>query len=147
MIKYSTVSGAIVYFFSKTEQSPQILLIKQLNSNFWGFPKGHQEEGESLQKTAIREVKEETGLSIIPTEKIAQYTYDISRNSIIERKTLHLFLASPATPHCIPVANPQPDEIEEVGWFFLQDALPLMHFQSPREILLKTFHNLHNPYL
>lgn len=32
-------------------------------SKFWDIPKGHHEEGETLLQTAIRELKEETGLS------------------------------------------------------------------------------------
>jgi 8-oxo-dGTP pyrophosphatase MutT (NUDIX family) len=40
----------------------QFLIISSKSDGHWGFPKGHVEEGESVEKTAIREVKEETGL-------------------------------------------------------------------------------------
>ena len=41
----------------------KVLLIKQTKGH-WGFPKGHVEKDETEIETAIREVKEETGLDI-----------------------------------------------------------------------------------
>lgn len=34
------------------------------NKNYWAFMKGHVEEGETWQDTAVREFKEETGLPL-----------------------------------------------------------------------------------
>lgn len=34
------------------------------HGGYWVFPKGHMEEGESEHETALREVKEETGLEV-----------------------------------------------------------------------------------
>lgn len=39
-----------------------VLLIYRKKENDWSFPKGHVEAGEEIQKTALREIEEETGL-------------------------------------------------------------------------------------
>ena len=41
----------------------KVLLIKQ-HQGFWGFPKGHVEDGETEEETAAREVKEETNIDV-----------------------------------------------------------------------------------
>ena len=48
-------------------KSDQVLLGQRINShgpNTWNFPGGHLEFGETPKACAVREVKEETGLSI-----------------------------------------------------------------------------------
>jgi len=42
----------------------RVLLEKRSDSGMWGFPGGGIEPGESVYETALREVKEETGLDI-----------------------------------------------------------------------------------
>ena len=42
----------------------KVLLVYEKNRNFWGFPKGHMEDGETEIETALREVKEEVGLDV-----------------------------------------------------------------------------------
>lgn len=41
--------------------SGRVLLIRR--NSMWDIPKGHQEEGEDIRTTALREVEEETGIS------------------------------------------------------------------------------------
>ena len=60
-MKNEKACGAVI----KNEEG-KILLIFQQNG-FWGFPKGHVEEGETEPETAVREVFEETGLWVEST--------------------------------------------------------------------------------
>ena len=53
--------GAVV--FTKENNDLNYIIIRSLES-FCGFPKGHVEGTESDIQTALREVKEETGLSV-----------------------------------------------------------------------------------
>lgn len=60
-MNYEKTCGAVVF----TKKEKEILyVIVQSTKGIYGFPKGHAETNESEQKTAIREIKEETGLNV-----------------------------------------------------------------------------------
>ena len=49
----------------ETPKGDRWLLLKARKHREWGFPKGHQEAGESLVATALRECAEETGIALV----------------------------------------------------------------------------------
>mgnify|MGYP002543046004 CR=1 FL=1 len=51
--------GAVV--FTRIDNKIQYVIVQQLEG-FHGFPKGHMENGETEQQTALREIQEEVGL-------------------------------------------------------------------------------------
>lgn len=59
---YEKSCGAVI--FRRHSGNVEYLLIKNKKGNNWGFPKGHMEIFETERQTALREVKEETGLSV-----------------------------------------------------------------------------------
>ena len=62
---YEKSCGAIiVYKDENKEQSYKVLLVRNNNGRNYSFPKGHVEKGETEEQTAIREIKEETGLDV-----------------------------------------------------------------------------------
>lgn len=46
----------------------EMIVVHQISSGFWGFPKGSIEPGEDTLAAAIRETKEETGVEVNPKD-------------------------------------------------------------------------------
>lgn len=55
-----------------TNSKGEFLLIRR--SGLWDLPKGHQEAGEAIEDTALREVEEETGLKGLVLGKFIRVT-------------------------------------------------------------------------
>jgi ADP-ribose pyrophosphatase YjhB (NUDIX family) len=57
-----------------TDEQDRIVLIRRRDNDLWALPGGGMELGESIIDTAVREVKEETGLDVEVTGLIGVYT-------------------------------------------------------------------------
>jgi 8-oxo-dGTP pyrophosphatase MutT (NUDIX family) len=53
--------------------SGQMLLMKRTDDGTWGFTGGYAEPNETPDETAVREAREETGLSVHPVELVGLY--------------------------------------------------------------------------
>ena len=58
---YEKSCGAVV--FTKTSDGIRYVIIRSL-TGYFGFPKGHTEKNETEEQTALREIREETGLEV-----------------------------------------------------------------------------------
>ena len=68
----------------------KVLLVEQ-NSGFWGFPKGHVEDGETEVETAIREVKEETNIDVLIPNENQRYVQEyIVKEEIFKQVVLFM---------------------------------------------------------
>lgn len=69
----------------------KLLFIKR--NGVWDLPKGHAEQGESIEQTALREVEEECGLSDLRIVKpliTTYHTYSLKKNTVL--KQVHWFV-------------------------------------------------------
>ncbi|SKD28632.1 Putative MutT/NUDIX-like protein [Mycobacteroides abscessus subsp. massiliense] len=57
-----------------TDEQGRVLLVKRRDNTLWALPGGGHDIGESIEQTAIREVKEETGLDVEVTGLVGIYT-------------------------------------------------------------------------
>lgn len=81
-------SAAVLYYKSK------ILLIYDHNYKQYVLPQGHQEKGENLKETILREICEETGYkNLIVRKKMFKYQYHFKKNDKVIYKEIHIFLA------------------------------------------------------
>jgi 8-oxo-dGTP pyrophosphatase MutT (NUDIX family) len=97
------------------------------------LPKGHPEDGETLEQAATREVLEETGLTAEPVERLGQvqYWYSLSGERVLKGVTFFLFdyLSGDVTDH--------DDEVESAAWILLDDAPRRLSYRGEREMAAK----------
>ena len=121
-------AGCIVY-----RENSKIYLIMILDRfGYWTFPKGKVEENEALEMTAIREVKEETGIDVEIERYIGDthYEYNHPEKGPVE-KTVHWYLAR-ALSYDISSAY---GEITRAEWIELEKAKVLASYETDRKIL------------
>lgn len=105
-------------------ENGKVLLQKREDFRIWEFPGGMVDPGETYAEAAIREAKEETGLTV----KIVRHIADISQ---IQRDTmLHIYACKVVGGEIIK----QGDETVDVGWFSVQ-SLPKRRTSSTDKCL------------
>ena len=119
--------GAIVY--REGHGQIELLLIKHRFGGHWSFPKGHMESGETEVQTALREVKEETGLSIQLEEGFRECVEYFPKPYI--KKQVVYFLGRSLGDE----AHRQEEEISELRWVPLADAQRMVTFSNDKNLL------------
>ena len=134
-MKWEKSCGGVV--FTRENNTIRYLIIRHLGGHC-GFPKGHIEPGESEPETAIREIREETGLAVSLVEGFrAADSYPLP-NTPGAWKEIVYFLAefSDQTIHT------QPEEISEAYLVSYEEALRLLPFPDSKRILTEAHHFL-----
>ena len=125
---YEKSCGAVVY--RRTLQDGiKILLVKNHNGKCWTFPKGHVELNESETQTALREIKEETGLSVTLEPNFRQTSLYRPFGKIKKYVVFFLARANEAA------VNMQPSEIDYYLWVSIDDAMRLCSHENDTKIL------------
>lgn len=125
---YEKSCGAVVY--RKTNRNDiKILLVKNHNGKCWTFPKGHVEQNETEQQTALREIKEETGLDVIIEPGFRQTSIYRPFGKI--KKKVVFFLAKADES----IVNMQQSEIDYYLWATIPDALKMCSHENDMKIL------------
>ena len=123
-------AGGIVYRILDTQ--PMFLLIRDRYRN-WGFPKGHLERNEPAEQAALREVREETGLTDLTLRsEIETIDWYFRFRGRLIHKYCHFFLIESATGDTVP----QRDEgITACKWVGLGEGLALGSYANARDVL------------
>ncbi len=132
---YEKSCGAIIFY--KTKQNTKILLVKNNKGRYWSFPKGHVEYGENEQQTAIREIKEETGLDVVIFDGFREISEYCPFRKI--RKRVVFFLAQAFTDN----VKIQEEEIDSYIWVDLQQARKLCSYENDLRIIEKAETAIH----
>ncbi|GCD09895.1 bis(5'-nucleosyl)-tetraphosphatase [Clostridium tagluense] len=121
--------GAVIY--RMIDGNLEFLTISHRNDGHWGFPKGHMEENECEEETAVREVSEETGLLVTIINGFRESVdYLIKQET---RKEVVYFLAQVQSQ----IVHIQVEEVADYKWSSFQQTKQLLSYKSSKEVLEK----------
>ena len=129
MVEQEQSAGIIAY---RNPSVPELILLHYPGGH-WGFPKGHIEEGENSWQAAVRELEEETGLSVEKRDRNFRYCFDYNFRSdgdLIE-KTVEFFSARVPRNESVTLSH----EHEDYSWARPDQAMKILTYDNTKEML------------
>ena len=129
----ATSCGGVVIFRGKV-----LVLYKNIKNKYegWVLPKGTVEEGEEHKETALREVREESGVNASVIQYIGSSQYSFAAGEDIINKQVHWYLMMADSYY----SKPQREEyFMDSGYYKLHEAYHLLKFQNEKQILEKAY--------
>lgn len=134
-------AGGIIYRVTPAGQEIAFILDSYKK---WTFPKGRIKKGENVGRAALREAKEEVGLSNL---KIIQQLGKIDiwftdrferKNALIHKYIYYVLLQAQAGARLTKPPKPKQGEIiRAVRWVPLSEAMQLSNYKDVRAVLKK----------
>lgn len=125
--------GGVVIFRGKI-----LLLYKNYRNRYegWVLPKGTVETGEEFPQTALREVKEESGVDAKIVQYIGKSEYSFTVPEDVVEKEVHWYLMQSDSYF----SKPQREEFfVDSGYYKYHEAYHLLKFSNEKQILEKAY--------
>lgn len=130
-VKTLVSSGGVVY--RKDQGNLETVLCGRSDPVRWSLAKGTPDPGETLEETALREVREETGLEVELDTSLGSIDYWFAdRDSDVRyHKTVHFYLMVPVGGD----TDQHDPEFDVVQWFQVDEALKAMAYVNEADVL------------
>jgi 8-oxo-dGTP pyrophosphatase MutT (NUDIX family) len=125
----ATSAGGVVH--RRVGDRTEFLLVHRRSPRLWALPKGTPDAGETIEETARRETREETGIDVEIEASLRSIRYFFVRGRTRFHKTVHFFLMRP-----IGGAIEDHDaEFDEVRWTDAEEALAILTHATERSVV------------
>ena len=135
MARREISAGCVVYRIS--DGITDVALIQPRDRDAWALPKGLIERGETAEKAAAREAREETGLSGTIQDRIDTITYSYTAKwedppiRVFKIVTFYLLRFSSGSP------DDHDHEVDRVEWFPIDEAIKQSSYKQERDVIRK----------
>jgi 8-oxo-dGTP pyrophosphatase MutT (NUDIX family) len=109
----------------------EVVLVGRSHSGIWALPKGTPQSGETIERVAIREAQEETGLQVQLIAYVGSVTYAFIHEGVRYQKQVRHFLLE-AIGGDIALHD---HEYDRVAWFSVPEARRRLTYQNEVKIL------------
>ncbi len=110
---------------------PYIAAVRVKEGTVLALPKGHIEPGESGAETAVREVREETGLDSRLVEKLDDIRYWYTRDGARVLKVVSFFLLAYRSGS---LRDYQREEVDGAEWIPLEEAPERLAYRGEQQM-------------
>lgn len=122
-------AGAVLWRGDLADYSSlEVAVIHRPHYDDWSLAKGKVDPGESLPTTAAREILEETGYEVRLGKLLGKVTYPVAGRTKVVYYWTGQVLSGEFTPN---------DEVDEIRWLPIAEAMELLSYQVDREVLAK----------
>jgi len=126
-------AGGVIY--RSVNDGFEVALVSR--GRVWCLPKGLIEQGETAEETALREVKEETGLDGVLIGKIGEISYNFFSGRRFF-KTVHFYLFR----HVGGSVEAHDSEVDSAKWFPISGAPQVLTYVNEKKIMAKALEML-----
>lgn len=125
----ATSAGGVVHRLA--DGRLELLLVHRRAPHLWALPKGTPDVGETIEETARREMREETGIEVEIEAPLRSIRYFFVRGRTRFHKTVHFFLMRPVGG----AIEDHDAEFDEVRWVPAEEAVALLTHATERSVV------------
>lgn len=134
-VAFRVVGAAPTPPSSSTSGAPldrvEVVLVGFVRDSTWTLPKGTPAVGETVEETALREVREETGIEARIVDDLGSIQYSFARRGVRFNKEVRHFLME-AVGGDVTLHDA---EYDEARWFAFADALTQLTYVNEVEVV------------
>jgi len=128
-VRDAIAAGGVVLRGSRDDL--EVVIAGRDSDRTWVFPKGTPDRGETIEETALREVREESGLDVEIVRPIGTIDYWFAVPGERVHKIVHFFLMRP----CGGDVSLHDHEYDEVRWVTVSEARRMLTYDTYRDML------------
>lgn len=130
-VTHAFSAGGVVFQQARPGGPIEVVLVGRMHDQVWTLPKGTPREGETREMTALREVREESGLAPRIVGEVGAISYSFTRKGrTVQKQVFHYLMIAVGGS-----LDAHDHEYDEARWVSLLDAPRLLTYENEREIV------------
>lgn len=139
-IQEAVSAGGVVWRRGAGERI-EVVICGRRSDRIWGLPKGTPDANEPIEETALREVREETGLQVRLGDRLSSIEYWFTANGIRYHKRVHHWMMEPVGGD----VSHHDHEFDEVRWLPAAEAYATLTYEGERNLIAEAARMLGEP--